>query len=142
LVVTGGTAGITEKLVVGVDETWQTPPGYGNDNPQDISCATANNDPYCLQGWNGYDVEKWNKDEGIFETVRETPYWRGYFGNFASAVPADAGAIYQCLPTPEGYGYGYGRKKQESNSDHFIIPVRPDVPQSANTTAPETKPAK
>jgi len=141
LIVTGGTAGYTEKLVVGVDDAWMPVYGYGDDNPMDISCATANNDPFCLQGFYGYDVKKWNKGEDTFETVLETPYWRGYYGNFASAVPADAGALYQCLPS-YGYGYGTGGRKQESNSDDFIIPVRPDVPKLANTTTPETKPAK
>jgi len=82
-------------------------------------------------------VKKWNKGEDTFETLLETSYDRGYYGNFASAVPADAGALYQCLPS-DGYGYGL-KKKQESNSQNFIIPVRPDM---ANVTKPETKQAK
>merc|ERR1712098_385352 len=127
----------TEKLVVGVDEKWETYTGY---TKMDISCATANNDLYCLQGTWEYDVRKWNKYEDTFDTLLETSYGRGAFGNFASAVPADAGALYQCLPSDYGYGYGYGlKKKQESNSQNFIVPIRPDV---ANVTKPETKQAQ
>ena len=49
LVSTGGT-GPTETLVVGVDDQWMAELGYGSYNSYDVSCATANNNPYCLQG--------------------------------------------------------------------------------------------
>lgn len=129
LVSTGGT-GYTEKLVVGVDDYWM---GHGNYNPYDVSCATANNNLYCLQGWDGYDVKEWNKDDSTFETIMTTSYDRAYYGNFASAVPVDAGVEYQCLSYTS-------TNKKKPNKDTFIIPVRPNVKNEKST--PEPKPAK
>ena len=61
-----------------------------------------------------------------------TAYDRGYYGNFASAVPADAGAQSQCLSSMS--------KKKQSNKDDFIIPVRPTVENQKST--PKPKPAE
>jgi len=126
LVSTGGT-GPTETLVVGVDDLWMPDLGYGNYNPYDVSCATANNNLYCLQGWNGYEVKEWNKNDNTFDTLLTTAYDRGYYGNFASAVPADAGAKSQCLTS----------MSKKKNKDDFIIPVRPTVENQKSTPKPE-----
>ena len=55
-----------------------------------------------------------------------TAYDRGYYGNFASAVPADAGAKSQCLTS----------MSEKKNKDDFIIPVRPTVENQKSTPKP------
>jgi len=92
LVVTGGYG--TETLEVGVDYHWQLHP---DSNVQEISCADANNDVYCLQGYYGYNVTMWNADIEQFDLMLDTSYWRGYWGNFASSVPVDSGIGDWCM---------------------------------------------
>ena len=46
LIVTGGTAGNTEKLVIGED-SWKNFEDY---NTEDISCTTVENQVICSQG--------------------------------------------------------------------------------------------
>merc|ERR1712198_558460 len=63
LIVTGGNSpGDTQTLEVGVDPEWYSDPCY---NPWDISCADANNEVYCLQGYNSYEIEEFDKINGF-----------------------------------------------------------------------------
>jgi len=98
LVVTGGASSYyptpTETLEVGVELTWNS---YDDNNAEDISCANPNNAVYCLQGYNGYNVTKWNPDYDQFDLMLDTSYWRGYWGNFASAVPINSGVEDWCM---------------------------------------------
>ena len=52
MIVTGGrlyngTNGNTEKLVLGVDNDWSQ---FDDTNPEDVSCATVQNEVICSQG--------------------------------------------------------------------------------------------
>jgi len=98
LVVTGGSGSDwpipTETLEVGVDSYWQW---HDDSNVQEISCADANNDVYCIQGYYGYNVTMWNADIEQFDLMLDTSYWRGYWGNFASSVPVDSGIGDWCM---------------------------------------------
>jgi len=87
LVVTGGTAGYTEHLEVGVDSTWT--PNYDCFNPLDISCANVTNDVYCLQGYLGYEIQEYDPSTGCFIYKTSTEDSRSYDGNFASPVCID-----------------------------------------------------
>merc|ERR1712002_633164 len=84
LIVTGGSPGDTETLVVGVDDKWNPDPNCYN--PWDISCADANNDVYCLQGYNSYEIEEYDKINGCFDLKAYTNDSRAIDGNFASNV--------------------------------------------------------
>jgi len=107
LVVTGGTTNGTEHLEVGVDSTWT----YNDyNNPWEISCADANNDVYCLQGYYGYDIEEYDKSTGEFIYKSSTEDDRGYWGNFASSVCIDSGVENWCT-------YSKSDKKSEPQ-DH------------------------
>merc|ERR1711973_149244 len=108
LIVTGGNSGETETLEVGVDPEWYTEPCY---NPWDISCADANNEVYCLQGYNSYEIEEFDKINGCFEVKAYTQDSRGYFGNFASSVCLD-----NC--NPEDYCVNYEIVKKAKATDH------------------------
>jgi len=108
LVVTGGSIeGGTEHLEVGVDSTWTF---YNYSNPWEISCANANNDVYCLQGYRGYDIEEYDKSSGGFIYKSSTEVDRGYWGNFASSVCIDSGVENWCT-------YSKSDKKSEPQ-DH------------------------
>ena len=58
---------------------------------------------FCIVGLTGTAIKQWNKDKYQFDfltdsaTEYEPAYTRAYYGNFASAVPCDAGASNQCL---------------------------------------------
>ena len=39
----------------------------------------------------------WNADIEQFDLMLDTSYWRGYWGNFASSVPADSGIGDWCM---------------------------------------------
>merc|ERR1712002_777218 len=84
LIVTGGSPGETETLVVDVDTAWNYDPNCYN--PWDFNCADANNEIYCLQGYYSYEIEEYNKMTGCFDFKAHTNDSRGYFGNFASNV--------------------------------------------------------
>jgi len=115
LVVTGGsTEGGTEHLEVGVDSTWT----YNNySNPWEISCADANNDVYCLQGYYGYDIQEYDKSTGGFIYKSSTEDERGYWGNFASSVCIDSGVDNWCTYSKSG-------KKSEPQDHSKPFPER------------------
>jgi len=115
LVVTGGsTEGGTEHLEVGVDSTWT----YNNyTNPWEISCANANNDVYCLQGYRGYDIQEYDKSTGGFIYKSSTEDERGYWGNFASSVCIDSGVDNWCTYSKSG-------KKSEPQDHSKPFPER------------------
>jgi len=102
LVVTGGSGWYwpppTETLEVGVDTYWSW---YDDANAMDVSCANANDNVYCLQGYYGYNITMWNQDYDQFDLMLDTSYWRGYYGNFASAVPADSGVENWCMSSKQ-----------------------------------------
>jgi len=100
LVVTGGSAGYTEHLEVGVDTEWI--PNYDCYNPWDISCADANNDVYCLQGYYGYEIQEYDPSTGCFNYKSSTYYSRGFYGNFASSVCMDSGIEDWCIYSKSG----------------------------------------
>jgi len=109
LVVTGGTQPGTEHLEVGVDKKWIN---HNNEtyNPEDISCAEANTNVYCLQGYYGYEVQEYDKTSGGFIYKTSTEFDRGYWGNFASSVCIDSGVENWCT-------YSKSDKKSEPQ-DH------------------------
>ena len=43
----------------------------------------------------------WNADYEQFDLMLDTSYWRGYFGNFASPVPADSGIDDWCMSSKQ-----------------------------------------
>jgi len=98
LVVTGGSGSYwptpTETLEVGVDSYWSW---HDDTNAMDVSCANADNNVYCLQGYYAYNITMWNQDDESFDLMLDTSYWRGYYGNFASAVPIDSGVENWCM---------------------------------------------
>jgi len=100
LVVTGGSAGYTEHLEVGVDTEWI--PNQDCYNPWDISCADANNDVYCLQGYYGYEIQEYDPSTGCFNYKSSTYYSRGFYGNFASSVCMDSGIEDWCIYSKSG----------------------------------------
>jgi len=121
LVVTGGyspevTAPGTEHLEVGVDQTWTT---YDYSNPRDISCADANNDVYCLQGYYGYDIQEYDETSGGFIYKTSTEDWRGFYGNFASSVCIDSGVEDWCT-------YSKSDKKSEPQDHSKPFPEHPE----------------
>jgi len=97
LVVTGGDG--TQHLEVGVDSTWAS---NTYSNPWEISCADANNDVYCLQGYYGYDIQEYDKSTGGFIYKSSTEDERGYWGNFASSVCIDSGVDNWCTYSKSG----------------------------------------
>jgi len=107
LVVTGGSAPGTEHLEVGVASNWTYNDYY---NPEDISCAEANENVYCLQGYGGYEVQEYDKTSGEFIYKTSTEFDRGYWGNFASSVCIDSGVENWCT-------YSKSDKKSEAQ-DH------------------------
>jgi len=121
LVVTGGSGSVgealvTEHLEVGVGPTW-TP--YEYYNPDDISCADANNDVYCLQGYYGYDIQEYDETSGGFIYKSSTEDWRGYYGNFASSVCIDSGVENWCT-------YSKSDKKSEPQDHSKPFPEHPE----------------
>ena len=48
-------------------------------------------------GFNNYNLTNWDPEDRKFQGIRETDHWRGYYGNFASAVPVNAGTKNWCL---------------------------------------------
>merc|ERR1712198_523019 len=123
LVVTGGSlsggttaAAGTEHLEVGVDPTWTT---YDYNNPVAISCADANNDVYCLQGYYGYDIQEYDETSGGFIYKSSTVYSRGYFGNYASSVCIYSGVENWCT-------YSKSDKKSEKQDHSKPFPKHPE----------------
>jgi len=116
LVVTGGTGTGTEHLEVGVDSSWTSNDFY---NPWDISCADANNDIYCLQGYYGYDIQEYDDTSGEFIYKSSTYDSRGYFGNFASSVCIDSGVEDWCT-------YSKSDKKSEPQDHSKPFPEHPE----------------
>jgi len=119
LVVTGGYASGadgTEHLEVGVDTTWTNKDYY---NPEFISCADANNDVYCLQGYYGYDIQEYDETSGGFIYKTSTEDWRGYYGNFASSVCIDSGVENWCT-------YSKSDKKSEPQDHSKPFPEHPE----------------
>jgi len=121
LVVTGGyasgvTAAGTEHLEVEVGSSWTS---YDYYNPEEISCADANNDVYCLQGYYGYDVEEYDKTSGGFIYKTSTEFDRGYWGNFASSVCIDSGVENWCT-------YSKSDKKSEPQDHSKPFPEHPE----------------
>jgi len=99
LVVTGGSTAGSEYLEVGVDSSWT----YNDyNNPWDISCADANNDVYCLQGYYGYEIQEYDQSTGGFIYKSSTEDSRGIFGNFASSVCIDSGVEDWCTYSKSG----------------------------------------
>jgi len=107
LVTTGGSAGGTERLEVGVDSNWNSNAYY---NPLDISCANPNNNVFCLQGYFGYDIQEYDPSTGGFIYKSSTEESRGLYGNFASSVCIDSGVEDWC-------NYSKSNKKSEPQ-DH------------------------
>jgi len=99
LVVTGTGENGTEHLEVGVDSSWTY---YDYNNPWSISCADANNDVYCLQGYEGYDIQEYDPSTGGFIYKTSTEDFRSAYGNFASSVCIDSGVEDSCNYSKSG----------------------------------------
>jgi len=120
LVVTGGyasgvTALGTEHLEVGVGTTWTNKDYY---NPTSISCANANKEVYCLQGYDGYDIQEYDKTSGGFIYKTSTEFDRASWGNFASSVCIDSGVEDWCT-------YSKSNKKSEPQDHTKPFPEHP-----------------
>jgi len=80
----------TEHLEVGVDTNWKF-----SDSEGAAFCANPNNNVYCLGGFKGTDLQKYNPSTGGFEKKQTVHYWR-YQGPLASPVPIDSGIENWC----------------------------------------------
>merc|ERR1712002_175785 len=127
LIVTGGSPGETEKLVVGVDSQWAV--DYNCYNPWDYNCADANNEVYCLQGYYSYEIEEYNKITGCFDFKAYTNDSRGYFGNFASNVclggcnPFDWCVNSEIMKKPEPLDHSKPIPGQ-NEEDRIVLPTK------------------